>query len=171
MDKDYIQTIETLFKNCKSRYDSICNKALAWDALKCEIRGITIEYSIKKARSRKQYVKDLNEEMKRLENKLDKEDVKETYDTIKNELGQIEEEKLRGNIIRSKAQWIEEGEKCSKYFMQLENRNYRAKCITSLKKEEKIITEQKAILEECKQFYKSLYSDPATEKDFENCKF
>ena len=26
-------------------------------------------------------------------------------------------------------------------------------------------------MEECKQFYKSLYSDPATEKDFENCKF
>ena len=110
--------------------------------------------------------------MKRLENKLDnKEDMKETYDTIKNELEQTEEEKLRGNIIRSRAQWIEEGEKCRKYFMQLENRNYRAKCITSLKKEEKIITEQKAILEECKQFYKSLYSEPATEKDFENCKF
>ena len=120
MDKDYIQTIETLFMNCKSRYDSLCNKALAWDTLKCAIRGITIEYSIKKARSRKQYVKELNEEMKTLENKLDnKEDVKETYDTIKNELEQIEEEKLRGNIIRSRAQRIEEGEKCSKYFMQL----------------------------------------------------
>ena len=49
--------------------------------------------------------------------------------------------------------------------MQLENRNYRAKCITSLKKEE-TIAEQEAILEEYKQFYKSLYSDSA----IENCK-
>ena len=74
-------------------------------------------------------------------------------------------------IIRSRAQWIEEGEKCSKYFMQLETKNYKTKCMTTLIKDESKITDQKTILKECKEFYKALYSEPVLERNFENCKF
>ena len=64
-----------------------------WDLLKCELRGITIEYSIKKAKRTRQYVNELNEELKKLESKLDNnEDVSDAYNTIRNELEQIEEE-------------------------------------------------------------------------------
>ena len=44
-------------------------------------------------------------------------------------------------MIRSRAQWIEEGEKCTKYFIQLENKNYKTKCITTLSKNDHKITE------------------------------
>ena len=135
--------MKTFLQTRKSKYTSIDNIALAWDTLKCEIRGITIEYAIKKAKKLKQYVNDLNAELKILETKLDNnEDVKEIYDTIHKE--QIEEEKLRGNIIRSRAQWIEEGEK---YFMQLETKNYETKCMTTLIKYESKITDQNANFE------------------------
>ena len=114
----------------------------------------------------------MNEELKKLESKLDNnEDVSDAYNTIRNELEQIEEEKLRGHMIRSRAQWIEEGGKCTKYFMQLENRNYKTKCITTLSKNDHKITEQTDILEECKMFYKQLYSETVVENNFENCKF
>ena len=94
--------------------------------------------------------------MKILEDKLDNnEEGIDTYNTVKKDLEQIEEEKLRGNIVRSRAQWIEEGEKCSKYSMRLENRNYRTKCITTLLKDEIKISKQPEILDECKQFYKT----------------
>ena len=76
--------------------------------------------------------------------------------THEKDLEQIEEEKLRGNIVRSRAQLIEEGEKCSKYFMNLENRNYRTKCITTLLKDEIKISKQPDILNECKRFYEHL---------------
>ena len=95
----------------------------------------------------------------------------DTYNTVKKDLEQIEEEKLRGNIVRSRAQWIEEGEKCSKYFMRLENRNYRTKCITSLLKDEIKISKQPEILDECKQFYKKLYTKSVEYNLFENCHF
>ena len=95
----------------------------------------------------------------------------DTYNTVKKDLEQIEEEKLRGNIVRSKAQLIEEGEKCSKYFMNLENRNYRTKCITILLKDEIKISKQPDLLDECKRFYEHLYSNSMECNLFEKCQF
>ena len=47
----------------------------------------------------------LGAELKILEDKLDNnEEVMDTYNTVKKDLEQIEEEKLRGNIVRSRAQ-------------------------------------------------------------------
>lgn len=47
----------------------------------------------------------------------------------KKELESIRKEKLLGHMIRSRARWIEEGEKPSKYFCNLESRNYLNKTI------------------------------------------
>ena len=55
--------------------------------------------------------------------------------------------------------------------MQLENKNYKTKCITTLSKNDHKITEQTDILEECKTFYKQLYSETVVENNFENCNF
>ena len=171
-DKDYVDRIIAFLETCDTKYISINNRAMMWDVLKCELRGITIEYSINKAREKRKYLNDLNTELKALEIRLDNnEDVKDTYISVRNEVEQIEEEKLRGNMVRSRAQWIEEGEKCSKYFMNLENRNYKTKCITTLGTDENKITDQTLILDECKNFYKNLYSEPIREKLFENCIF
>mgnify|MGYP003691527313 CR=1 FL=1 len=61
---------------------------------------------------------------------------------------------LKGNIIRSRAKWMDEGEKPTKYFLNLENRHYTNKTIPKLIKEESIeITDQKNILLEIEKFY------------------
>ena len=137
MDKDYTKLINSLLENCSAKFQNVQNKALVWDCIKCEIRGATIQFAVKKAKEKRQYETNLRAELKVLEDKLDNnEEVMDTYNTVKKDLEQIEEEKLRGNIVRSRAQLIEEGEKCSKYFMNLENRNYRTKYITTLLKDE-----------------------------------
>ena len=64
-----------------------------------------------------------------IEKTLDKNIVSETpeyYEYIKTK-GQWEslaKKKTNGIILRSKAQWVEEGEKNTKYFINLEKRNY-----------------------------------------------
>ena len=86
-DKDYVHKITKFLETCDTKYDTIQNRAMVWDFLKCELRGITIEYSIKKAKRTRQYVNELNEELKKLESKLDNnEDVSDAYNTIRNEL-------------------------------------------------------------------------------------
>ena len=172
MDKDYTKLINSLLENCSAKFQNVQNKALVWDCTKCEIRGATIQFAVQKAKEKRQYETNLRAELKVLEDKLDNnEEVMDTYNTVKKDLEQIEEEKLRGNIVRSRAQLIEEGEKSSKYFMNLENRNYRAKCITTLLKDEIKISKQPDILDECKRFYKHLYSKSMECNLFEKCQF
>ena len=48
----------------------------------------------------------------------------------------IIEEKTAGSMLRFKARWIEQGEKNTKYFLNLEKRNYNRKVITKLKLED-----------------------------------
>jgi hypothetical protein len=42
------------------------------------------------------------------------------------------EEKVEGILLRSKANWHENGEKCSQYFYKLEKKNYIRKTVTEL---------------------------------------
>ena len=75
----------------------------------------------------------------------------------KRDLQQICEEKLEGNIIRSRAQWHQEGEKPSKFFCNLESYNYTEKTVKRLICGSNIIANQKEILLEIQKFYKNLF--------------
>lgn len=63
-------------------------------------------------------------------------------------------------FIRSKAKCILEGEKPTKYFCKLENRNYVSKIMNSLISENGQISKTKEeILVEIKRFYENLYKE------------
>ena len=62
-------------------------------------------------------------------------------------------------MLRSRANWIEHGEKPSKYFCSLEKRNYINKNVTKIVDNAgNIHTDQKIILNQISLFYQNLYS-------------
>ena len=66
-------------------------------------------------------------------------------------------EKLGEAMFRSKARWIERGEKATNYFFNLEKRNYEKKVIQQLKLENgEIISDIKQINEEIESFHSNL---------------
>ena len=68
------------------------------------------------------------------------------------------EEHAPGAKIRSRAKWVEEGEKSSKYFYNLERKNYSNNTIKQLKKENgSHTTSNKEILNEQYKLYNKLY--------------
>ena len=68
--------------------------------------------------------------------------------------------------MRAKALWVEEGEKNTKYYLNLEKRNYNTKNIkTLITNEDKEITELEEIIKEEKRFYENLYSSKLTKSD------
>ena len=82
---------------------------------------------------------------------------------------EIRKERLRGSLIRSRSKWIDEGEKPTKYFCNLETRNYVSKIIPRLTLDDgSDVTTQTEILTEVERFYKSLYQKNKDEiKDYD----
>ena len=153
---------------------------LFFEMLLMEIRGKTISYSSFKKKQEKDKENKIIEEISRLEEKDDMTNINlDDIENKKKELQELRQTKLKGSILRSKAQWIVEGEKPTKYFCSLESRNFTNKIIPKIQKENGvIISDQNEILQEVKNFYQDLYSSKTTESnllknfdnDFENIK-
>ena len=80
---------------------------------------------------------------------------------------------VRGSIIRSRATWFEQGERNSKYFLNLENSNKKKSCIRKLLRSNgEEITDPSTIMNEIHNFYSNLYDDKSeTQTDYSNCPF
>ena len=157
---DYIQLVKNLIQNLAKQYSSYEDKAFIWDFMKCELRGATISFASYLAKKRREQELYLINRLKFLEENIDSGDnLHEEYDHIKSELEGINEYKATGHLIRSKAKWVEDGEKCTKYFLQLENRNHKTKYIKSLKIDNTTIRDPQEILKAQEEFYSQLYTE------------
>ena len=170
-DPEYVKRIKSTIQESKIKYNSMEDKALKWDIIKCDIRTETISYATWKNKTTRAREKELSECMNNLEIQMQTDNSKyDEYQEKKHELEHIKEEKTKGVIIRSRAQHIEENEKCTKYFCQLEKRNYLKRNITALvTQEDKTVTGTKEILKEELNFYQKLYSKQELRKCDETC--
>ena len=86
-----------------------------------------------------------------------------TFKKKQDDLEEIREHKLKGALIRARWQQLTEGEKPSKFFLNLENRNFVSKHIRELKGENNTkISEPNKILKEMGKFYEHLYTKKET---------
>jgi hypothetical protein len=112
-----------------------------------------------------------NEDVKQLKDKLNliessikvntgnEIELKTEYKMLKNELDRLYAEKSRAYQIRSRVQWIEEGEKSTSYFLKMEKKRQTYNTITRLKKSDgKLVQDNQQILQTCENFYSKLYT-------------
>lgn len=135
------------------------NDQLFLDTLLMEIRGKTISYaSYKRKQNESEEIK-LDIEIKTIEQNLTEENM-EKLETLKQTLTNLRNIKMHGYLIRSRANIIENDEKPSRYFCNLESQNFTSKIIPKIiKPDGQVITKQQDILQETRNFYQSLYSD------------
>ncbi len=82
----------------------------------------------------------------------------EKYLEVKMALEKYEREKCRGAILRSKAKYALEGEKCTGYFLGLEKSRQSKTYISEINtKEGKTTKDYVEILERVQEFYEELY--------------
>ena len=100
-----------------------------------------------------------------LQRKLQESDLSETNKTTiynelevkKLQLENVVQRQTQGAMIRSKARWHNEGEKNTKYFLNLEKRHFNTKTIRQLQLENSsVIKTDEEILTEAKSFYQNL---------------
>lgn len=159
-DKLYVDKIKTLILQTKNE-NKFNDKNMQWEFIKCIIRTETIDFCRKKAKTEREKEKYLENRILEMENIVIKEgdESYQEYLLTKTEWENIQKVKTNGIIMRSKANWVENGEKNTKYFLNLEKRNFNIKYIKSLiKKDNKLTYNHDEIMEEQYNFYKDLYS-------------
>ena len=131
------------------------------ECLLLKIRGESIKFASNLKKKANLEEENLKKEIKILEGKgVDSTYEPDMLDLKKEKLIELRNKKIDGQIIRSRINWLQDGEKPSKYFCSLENKNYLEKTIQKLKtKSNKVINNQKEILDEVKNFYSDLFSN------------
>ena len=142
---------------------------LFFEMILLEIRGETIKFSSRRKKESNEKEYNLKQSICEMEQKLS--NISNEYDVIKAnemssnlrekqlELENIRHKKLSGSFIRSKAKWIEEGEKPTKYFLNLEKRSFINKTIGVIEsKDGQTLYNQESIKAEITDFYSQLYS-------------
>jgi len=162
-DESYLQLIKDYYPCILQKSAEVNNKQLLWELRKMEIRSETISYFKGKSKQSKMCESIIQSRIEELDSRickdvcLDQNSLLE-YEKLKKELQEIYEEKGRGAIFRSKARWIENGEKPTKFFFNLEKRNYEKKIVSQLQiGEGNFLSDFKQVNKEMENHYGQFY--------------
>ena len=125
----------------------------------------------------KQLSKSRKEAREKLESKIENFEKNENpsqdefsdYEEAKTELEKIYDNVMDSIILWSKAQWYEEGEKASKYFLTLEKNRKAKTCIQRLNSESNGQIDIQSIMLEIKTLFCNLCEDRTSVKTEEEC--
>ena len=115
-----------------SRENEHLNAKKLWEYLKFKLTQKFKQISKQKTKYRQNRLIQLEREIEELSSR---EDIHSNTSLIndlkskKSEYEELQEEVVRGIIVRTRAKWVAEGERNTKYFFNLEKRNYQRKCI------------------------------------------
>ena len=174
-DKNYVQLVKQTINAVKKQYCNLIYNTdkidevpldevgfrieddLLLEVILMEIRGKSIAFSSNKKREDNKREKDIEKEIQTLE----QDNIDTHYkqiDDLRAELETLRDKRIQGMAVRSKSNWIHQGEKVNKYFLNLESRNYKEKMLPFIETSTgEIISEQSKIKEEVMNFYKNLY--------------
>ncbi len=156
-DKKYTEEMRRRLSNWKIECD-MSDKRMKWEMIKYEIRKFTINFSKAKKQETQKIQRDLERKLCNLERNITNANLAE-YNNVKRELLKIDDDKVNGQIIRSKVQWHEEGERSTKYFLGLEkSRAVKKHAQKLMVNNGRIITNPEEILAAQAKFYETLYS-------------
>lgn len=158
-DEGYVRELTEQIEVWKNEYSTVEDKRVMWDLMKYEIRKFTMKYCSKKKKEDTRRLNDLELELNIVESELSlnpSEALHVRYEELVGQIKVLEDRKIKGEIIRSKVQWSEEGERSSKFFLGLEKQNYTKKLMRKIEINKDIITDPKMIQYHQKCYYQKL---------------
>ena len=131
------------------------------EVLLLRIRGETIKFAshLKKEndKNEKQLLRDI--ETLESDNSLLTSNIQLLMDK-KRELQKIRENKIKGQQVRSKLQWLKDGEKPTRFFCNLENKNFVEKTVKKIQNNNgEFVMDQREILKSIRSYYAALFKN------------
>lgn len=143
--------------------EDLDNPNVQWEWVKFKIREFCLAYTIKRNRAQKALTSEMEKRLLILAEIHDLSDSQETaseVQSLKRQLAEIKQEKANKAIFKTKAKWIQLGERPSSYFLGLEKRQAREKTITSVKDENgRLLTINAEILAYEKRYFSQIYNE------------
>jgi exonuclease III len=118
-DVTYVKFIKNLIQQETKDNSEYEDKGFLWDYVKMRIRSETMLYSGKLNKERKEYVNNLEKSIQDTNDVYENNPTQDNLDILtshKNELIDLNKEKLAGIMFRSKCEWAEYGEKIASIF-------------------------------------------------------
>lgn len=182
-DQQYVNVVKNTISEVKQTYqinneennidnqeEFSINDQLFLETLLLMIRGNTIKYSSQKKKQRQEQENKLEHDIKQIEEEVNAnflnmpDDVLDELENKKSLLNEIQKEKIEGVMLRSRSRYADLGEKPTRYFFNLEKRNFTSKVIHKLVNEEgEEVSDTSDVLKCQTNFYKSLYSEVETD--------
>lgn len=132
-----------------------------WDNVKFKIKKLCQKYGQERSKAKYNKYNTVQRKLNKLNEDLSagKEFNLMEYENLKHELAVIENEMCQGAILRSKAKWAVEGDKNTKYFLNLEKSRRKSNAVTEILNEDgDVVKDTLGILNEEYKFYSHMYS-------------
>ena len=160
-------------KNRQNQYSDAHDLGLLIEMLLSNIRVMCIKVSKRNARERRKKEIDLEARVQDLEKLLALQPssaaLKTEYQDQKEELDAFKSQAAERAMLWSRANWLEQGEKPTKYFLNLQKKRSADRAIHVLEGADgETITGVKNILDNCREFYESLHQSRGISEQLEN---
>ena len=153
---------ENLRKNIRDEIENskeMNDPKVRWERLKICIKNFCLSFSKHKSKIEKQRINFVENQLKLLESKHYTEIDMRYKRQLEKEVDDHYEKKCKGAYVRSRALWIEKGEKSNSYFLGLEKKQQVNNTITKVKDENGgIVSDNDNIMKCLFNFYSSLYA-------------
>ena len=162
LDKNYCKLVNEEIISTITEYKGL-NPQLVWEMVKINVREVSQQYSRYQARERKLLNSNYELELNKLESMLaispDDVELNMKVDEMKTKIETEDLYKAKGAQIRSGKQYIEEGERNTKFFLNLEKFRSNSNTITKLTCNDEVTCDERKILEEIKNKFKARYNN------------
>lgn len=152
------EVLETIIKAEEDSEDLL--PITRWEYVKLKIRELSIKFSKKIKEESSRLEAELETQLLSLGNKLENShNLYEEYQGVKRELFQIQLIQARESMIRSRCRWVGEGERPTKYFLNLEKKNFASKVMSGIRTPDgTLLSDPEEILSFEKEYFSNQYA-------------
>ena len=160
-DPSYISIINNFWSTWRLRKPSFRSLHNWWDLGKRHIQDLTVRFCSSKRKSARSRRDELDSRARSLKSLLDQGDssVLSDYRAVLDELGQLDATAATAAAVRARAQWIEQGECSSAFFLRLEKQRSSNRTIDlMLNSAGEYVSDTQELIDVWANFYSDLFS-------------
>lgn len=166
-DERYVEHIVKIIESTKAEFSEHLNKRDLWDICKVRVKEESIYWAISAKQKTEHDKKMIQSEIDKIDTLINNisdldslSNLKKERDSLKNDHDVLCQNEAIGAQIRSRAKYINEGERNTKYFLNLENKRQTNNRINSIiKNDGNEVFKSNEILKEGRSFYSKLYEN------------